>query len=287
MDRKELRKRVTKSVTTETHDEIKEAWRKFGMIVLVVFGVLIFILLIIRVQRGLGSRTEDASDDLENEVSMTVLEERATASARGFLAGNTISAKANFVMDPRRVMPLMEKYYQIHEWDDRKFKDLVEERYHISGGREFVMGNALFTDGSKEFWVFEKTAEAEMRLQWEVAVGYSDKDWDQFIATKDTESGTFRVLLEYLLDDPYYNFDFDDPELYSCFILRVPGSERYVYGYLEKTSEAHKAFVAVRLMSELKSLPVIVKMRFLEKAHGEQVLIENIENFSWVPGVDM
>ena len=286
MDRKEIRKQVTKSVTTETRDEIKRAWQKLGIVVVSIFGVLVFLLLVVLLQRGLATRGEELPDEVEEAPSVEILGERAREAARGFLAAETVPAKARFVAEPRRVMPLMEHYYQTHPREDREFRDLVDRRYHVAGGRKFLMGHVVFEDETRDFWVFEKNEKGEVKLQWEALTAYSEKDWESFIDSRDMEGGTFRVLLE-VVEDPYFNYDFAEPELYTCLLLRVPQSERYLYGYLDRSSEVHDSFVAVRFMSELIAMPVIAKLRFPDGAHGEQVHIDDIENFSWIHGVDM
>ncbi len=289
MDQKELRKQVTKSVSSVTHDEIKQAWQRFGMGLLVFVGVVITVLLLIMVQRGTATRAEAEADPLEDPISTDELAELAAQTAQAFLAAETVAQKARHVVEPRRVLPLMQKYYRKHPMDTRQFKAFVDHRPHFAGGREFFMGTVVFKDGNSEFWVFEKDAEDAVKLQWEVAVTYADKDWDTFVETKDTVSSSFRVLLE-RLDEFYLNYDFSDesdPDNYECFLVRVPYSERYVYGYLEKSNDDYITSAGVWNVSSLKVKPVTAKIRFLENAKGDQVLIEDIENFSWVRGVDM
>lgn len=287
MDRKELRKQVTKNTTSETQDEISKAWKKFTAIALVVLGVAVLILAVVLFIRGTAEVKEPPVVLEAPPIAMEEFSRMALEAAQGYSAATTVLEKANHVMDPRRVMPLMEGYYAERPMEKREAKSLSNERYHVSDKREFLMVNVVFDNGEAEPWIFELNEEQKAKIQWEVVVGYSDKEWDTFVESKDTESGTFRVTLEFLVTNPYYSYDFEDSDEHSCFMIRHPKSERYVYGYLRTDSEAHKSFNAVRIMSNLRSLPSIVTMRFLEDGQPDQVLMENIESFSWISGVDM
>lgn len=286
MDRKEVRKRVTESVATETQDEIRQAWQRFAIITLSLFALILLGIVIFMIQRGFGS-ADPVDESVSQGMTIEDMQAAATETAKGFLKAESVPSRARFVVDPRRVMPLMERHYQRRPWTEKRFKDFLAPQLHVASDREFLMGKVLFEDGTDAFWVFEKSDEDELKLQWEVAVAYAEKDWDTFIEERDTEGGLFRVTMEYLVDEPYFNHDFRDDELFDCFMLRVPYSEKYLYGYLDKESQAYKSFVAVRLLSNLVSMPVIAKLRFPQNAHGEQVLIEDIKAFSWVEGVDM
>lgn len=287
MDRKELRKQVTMTTSSETHDEITKAWKKFTAVALVVLGIGVLILSVVLFLRG-TAEVEEGPIVLEVQpIDLAEFSGLALETAQGYLGATTVIEKANHVMDPRRVMPLMEDYYANRPMETRAIKSLANERYHVADKREFLMANVVFENNEAESWIFELNEEQKVKIQWEVVVGYSNKDWDTFVESKDTENGTFRVTLEFLVTNPYYSFDFTDSDLHSCFMIRHPRSERYVYGYLRTDSEAHKSFNAVRIMSNLRSLPAIVTMRFLEDGQPDQVLMEDIESFSWIMGVDM
>ncbi len=287
MERKEIRKYVDQSVKAETQSEIKEMWKKFGNWVLGVFGCICLILILVLMQRGLASRPETPAPPIEG-LNMDEMTAEASEAARGFLAAKTVPAKAQHVFDPRRVMPIMQGYYETKPFDERGFKELIRPRYHVASTREFLLGSVVFDDESREFWVFEKDDQGKMKLQWEVAVNHHTRDWDGFLDDRDTTASTFRVTLEMLgPGDEYYNFAFDDPEEHLALMVRTPRSDRYVYGYLDRASDAFKSFMAVRMMSNLRAMPVIAKLRFLEDGAAEQVLVEDIETFSWIAGVDM
>ena len=287
MDRKELRKQVTQSSHTEAEGEIRKAWQKFAAVVLVVFAILVLVLSVVLFIRGTAEVDEPVVEQEIPSLSLGKFSLRATEVARAFLEAETVLEKANQVMEPRRVMPLMENYYSKFPMETKKLLELSHEKFHVAEERDFLLADVIFEDNSRASWVFEANDEGKVKIQWEVAVGYSDKDWDNFIATRDTEPGTFRVLMEFMVTNPYFNYDFEDSDIYSCFMLRHPRSDKFVYGYLETVSDAHKSFNAVRIMSNLRALPVIAKVRFLDNGQPDQVLIEDIETFSWISGIDM
>jgi len=282
MEKKEIRQQVKRSVESELRDEIRSMWRKVGAFALIVMGLLILVLTLVLLKRGLSSRDEPASAAIK-ELSVDDFVRQAEASARGYLEATDVPEMAKHVHDPRRLLPLMRKYYQRHPDDERKLKELLKPRFHVASKREFIMTTVVFKDESSSLWVFEKDESGEMKLQWEVAVSYSEVDWEDFLKSKDTKSGKFRVTMEWA---DYYNYQFNDEEAHQSFVLRVPYSESYVYGYLDRSSEAFKEFMAVRTMSELSAMPVIANLQFLEGGSPEQVTIASIDNFSWVTGVD-
>ena len=286
MEKKEIRDLVRASVKSEMGNELKKTWRKVASIILSVVALAFLAVVIFMIRKGrLGS--EAVSPPIQG-IQVDVMSEQATVAARGYLESESMGEKAQYVCEARRVLPLMKRYYETHPFDSRKFKRLKDTKYHVATGREFIMGRVSFQDSSiaPEMWVFEKEEDGVVRLQWEVAVGHSDLDWATFLDDRDTQGGRFRVLLE-MAD--YYNFEYSDKEAYQSFMIRAPGSERYVYGYLDRQSPAYKQFVAVRLMSNLQSMPVIAILRFPinDRANGEQVIVAEIDSCSWVEGVDM
>ena len=287
MDRKELRKQVTQSSHTEAEDDIRKAWQKFAAIILVIFAILMVILSVVLIIRGTAEVDEPTVVQEIPPLSLGEFSLRAAEVTRAFLEADTVLDKANQVMEPRRVMPLMEDYYSKVPMEDKKLLELSGEKFHVAEERDFLLADVIFEDNSRASWVFEANDEGKVKIQWEVAVGYSDKDWERFIETRDSETGNFRVLMEFMVTNPYFNYDFEDSETHSCFMIRHPLSDKFVYGYLETVSDAHKTFNAVRIISNLRSLPVIAKLRFLENGQPDQVLIEDIETFSWISGIDM
>ncbi len=318
MDQREVRKRVTKSVSTQTHDEIRQAWQKLAVGFLFVFGVVIVVILVVLVQRGLESQPEGDNTPLKEPISMEEMERRAGVTAESFVASQALPEKVKYVTDPRRVLPLMQRYYAENPLETGEI--LRVERVGISltsgsvgigdvnqfGGfapvvlreidrpvlkddRRFLIRNVIFADGRQETWFFEVMEDDEVRLIWEATVCYSDKDWETFIEKKDQEGGTFRVLLRSQEDDPYFNHDFppDQSENYHCFRIYHPKSDRSVYGYLRNTSDDYKSYRAVKAMTNHPNLSVTATLRFPENAHGEQVYIDGIESFSWFSGIDM
>ena len=282
MEKKEIRQQVRRSVESELRQEIRAMWKKVGAFVLVVMGLSILVLTFVLIKKGLSTRDETETEAIKS-ISVDDLVLQAEAEARGFLKAETVAQMAEHVHDPRRVLPLMRKYYERHPDDDRELKKLHNPRFHVASQREFIMSTAVFTDETNALWVFETDDAGVMKLQWEVAVSYSEIDWDDFLKSKDSKGGKFRVTMEWA---DYYNYAFNDEEAYQSFTLRVPNSDAYVYGYLDRASDAFKEFMAVRTMSELQAMPVIANLEFPEGGGGEQVMVTSIDNFSWITGVD-
>jgi hypothetical protein len=297
MDDKELRKRVTQSVTSETRNEIRQAWSKVAVAVLAVFGVALLVLLGTLMQQGLKTQPEPDTEPLPEPISNQELDERAQETARLFVEAKTVAEKAKFVADPRRALPLMRNYYQRHPMEEGAivlFETIKKMGYltadnHYRNNRRFLLRHVTLEDRPTETWIFEVVEDDAVRIVWEASVVYSDKEWEPFIQRKETEGGTFRVLLQSMEDDPYFNHDFppNQREVYHCFRLYHPKSEKSLYGYLRKPSDHHKSFLAVKAMTPLTNLPVTLTIRFPEDAYGEQVFIDQIDSFSWIPGVEM
>ena len=282
MEKKEIRQQVRQSVDTQLKQEIQAMWKKVGAFVLTLMGLLILLLTFILMQRGMGSRDEPSGEAIK-EFSLDEMSAQAEAAARGFLAAKTVPEMAQHVHDPRRVLPLMRDYYQTHPLDERELKELRKSRFHVASEREFIMSTAVFSDETSALWVFEKDDAGVMKLQWEVAVSYSEIDWDAFLSSKTTEPAKFRVTVEWT---DYYNYQFSDEETYQSLLLRTPQSDTHVFGYIERDSDTFNEFMAVRTMSDVIAMPVIATLQFPEGGDGEQVLIVSIDSFSWVTGVE-
>lgn len=166
------------------------------------------------------------------------LKERATSVVEAFLIAEGADAKAPYVRDPVRVLPLMREWYAARSGGAAA----VISQINVSGAG-FYGGNAEqhpfsevqaeLKDGTALTMTVEHRPEGDV-IEWESSVGYTGVDWDSF--TRGGERTKVRLLAA--LDD-YPNYRYSAPEArdsHVCVALFDPHSrEKLGYGYLPKS----------------------------------------------------
>ncbi|HUF61670.1 MAG TPA: hypothetical protein VMN36_06315 [Verrucomicrobiales bacterium] len=284
MERKSLRRIAYQEAHRSIKRSIRRAWIAAGIAgALLCAAAIIYLSSLVSPKHDLAAEAPPAPGPSGRIVLGDIVRE-AEICYRGYLAAPGIEQRLAFVHDPVAAGPRMRQYYSSHPLETGELVEIFSPNAHQAGDRHFLIGNAAMRDGSDTLCVFELIKD-EPKLVWEVAVGYSDMDWDEFIAKQVRKPTLFRVMLN---RSDYYNYDFSDPEEHLCFRLGKPGEERQLYAYVEVGSPAWNRFLAVRSLSVLPALPVMVRIRFPDQPRSEnQVLIDEFTTFSWVDGVEM
>ncbi len=207
---------------------------------------------------------------------------------RQYLAADGIHAKASFVRDPERVMPLMDDYYARHSGSvPVTWKSIQAQETGFYSGSELLHPSTNVkvetVSGNRLDFTVEHTPQGP-RIEWESSLGYSPQEWPAVLAAK-AQSAPMRVLAA--LDD-YYNFDFADERAQMCVRLQDPeNNELLGYGYLERQQAAA---VALRAMLEDASpespRPIVVEVTATEHSQDtKQVRIVKVLSDGWRTGL--
>lgn len=231
------------------------------------------------------------------------LKVRATSVVQAFLAAEGADAKAPYVRDPVRVLPLMREWYAARSGGAAA----VISQINVSGAG-FYGGNAEqypfsevqaeLKDGTALTMTVEHRPEGDV-IEWESSVGYTGLDWDSF--TRGGERTKVRLLAA--LDD-YPNYRYSAPEArdsHVCVALFDPQSrEKLGYGYLPKShpsalqmqrqllSTISRGVRTLRpVMLDLKAEPdaretkQVEIVRFIQtgwREHPTQMLVQDMED---------
>ncbi len=283
MERKSLRRIAYQEAHRSIKRSIRRAWIAAGIAGAVLFAAAaIYLASLVFPKHDLAAAPPAAGPS--GRIILGDIARQAETCYQSYLAAPSIEQRLPFLHDPVAAEPRMRHYYSSHPLETADLVEISSPNTHQAGDRHFLIGNAVMRDGAEKLCVFELIND-EPKLVWEVAVGYSEMDWEEFIAKQVREPTLFRVMLD--LSD-YYNYDFSDPEEHLCFRLGKPGEDRQLYAYVEVGSPAWNRFLAVRSLSVLPALPVMVRIRFPDQPRSEnQVLIEEFATFSWVDDVEM
>jgi hypothetical protein len=188
------------------------------------------------------------------------------------------------VRDRERVLPLMESYYEDHPLVTRTFRRVNHFSSLGLANRSFmVLQIEIGAEGEKEEVVsviVEQSEDGRLLFDWEAEVSYQPISLEAFIASKSTEPVDFRVHVE---RDHFYNFEFSDANRYMSVKLTERDSDSFLFGYVERGSEAHGAIESLLARTVMGKEPAIVRVRFMpETASRRSVRIEKIVAPRWI-----
>lgn len=221
--------------------------------------------------------------------------------------GTQIKEITKIIEDYLSAETVDEKCRHIYKADE--YRSEIESYYQQHGGLKAI--NDFKIDGikpvlfdSKEYWqvVISNTRELHkiiylrnssnksFKVDWKADVVFQANDIASFIASNTEEPTMFRFNIEISVVRPVYNWGFTEDKYFSVN-LSVPGTDKYLWGYVKKGSELHERFLRLnretesyRFASSSKS-ESILKIRFLKDSPTENkqyVLIDEIISSSWV-----
>lgn len=194
-----------------------------------------------------------------------------------FMSLDNVEAKSRMVRDPRRVRPLMERYYQTHSTTVQWPKS-VTQNWKISQTARMVdrvdVCQLKIDAASLGLFIviFEKTRDGEFLIDWECLTGYGDMTLAEFITKQPAEPTFLRVRVE--LGD-YYNFGFTSDRYVSLLLTNVD------------RSVAVHAFAPAKhpITWEVLQFPIMLAAEFhceSINAKSPQVILDHIIRKSWI-----
>ena len=205
-------------------------------------------------------------------------------AARGYFGARSIEQKLAYSRHADRVRPLMEHYYQEYEITTGEFDYFNNFQALDIGGLPFVFAAVVMRDGGRNNILLEQRPDGSFMVDWESDVCYQPIAWDEFISKQPTEGLMMRVYAE---PDSFYAYEFSDEGLYDCYKLRARGSREYIFGYLQKTSEAGRnmrdLFAKTRKLGVEKPEPLILLLRFPQESRSSKAVhIDRVVAPRWV-----
>ena len=197
-----------------------------------------------------------------------------------FFQARTLDEMRPLIRHPDVLDPIMNRWYESQPFrqedtiifDSATIKELDGSRYYL----HFVY---FENDIDPRPLAVEETAEGS-RVDWETAVGYQSIPWEDYRRQRPAEKMYLRVKAQL---DNYYNFEFGDPQEWSCFRLSHPDADSSIYGYVKKYSEMDNELRDV-LAKEPSAVDfLILGLRFPEtRESNHTVYIDEILQSKWV-----
>lgn len=204
------------------------------------------------------------------------------ATIEGYRSAKSPEEKSAYVVDPRRVLPLMRRFHA-READNLDLTgNLVRRTYYKLKGNEYAIDQRKLDNGSNRpiYVALRATGKnGEFKIDWESLVGYGELSWDELLSLRPEKPVLFRC---YALRDNYHNFGYSDPTRWSCIQLINHQSGETIYGYVRKGTRAdEKIFRALKARS-----PATLTLRLsfpsnIEAGH-RQVRIDEVVQSTWL-----
>ncbi len=196
-----------------------------------------------------------------------------------FFQAKTMEEVIPLSRHPDVVRPAMERWYSRHE--HRQESNIEFNDVKLTGGGAlgsvFYLHLVRFEDDLRVRPIAVEETEDGFRVDWETAVGYQSIDWKDFRAERPVKPAHLRVEVQ---ADDYYNYEFHDERMWSCYRLTHPDVDFPLFGFLKRYS-----LMDEWLTHGLRHGPeyYILTLRFPENAQSDQMVhIDDIKQIKWV-----
>ncbi|MBC8127980.1 MAG: hypothetical protein H8M99_12635 [Gloeobacteraceae cyanobacterium ES-bin-144] len=201
---------------------------------------------------------------------------KAEPLARKFLEATHIEDMLSVIHTPDTTEPKIRKWYpdgKITAPGIATFNSQSDVLHQGAYSAVFIQTR----DFEEKPIAFFRSADGELKIDWESFVGWSIVPWDEFIATQPTTPNVFRVILRPV---EYYNFAFSDEQKWQSYQLESPDGKHSLYGYAERGSILESR---LRLGPDIVSKPLMLSLKFPQISNSpKQVIIANFISEGWI-----
>jgi hypothetical protein len=190
----------------------------------------------------------------------------ATDVLQKFWHAPSLDVKAQYVLNPERVKPLMREYYEVqHHADPQSGKMLNSGGYRINGRSVLVMSFSSARPGDVLEMALLPIPGGSYLIDWESYVGYSEMAWADFKKQRTAKPTLFRC---YASKSDYYNYEFADDKKFMSYNLLSPDGLYSVHAYCERDSNVGRALgESVNVNAQYMGLTL--RLAFPEKAESD------------------
>lgn len=206
----------------------------------------------------------------------SMVSKMAMALSKYYLASSP-EEKLKYVIDPERVGSLMRDFYFRHPLRPNEMAQLTPPQALPFEGQAFWRMQVTFKDGTNGFAAM-RIIDGEPKVDWESEVRYSTKDWDAWIDQNSSEEADFRV---YAIADMYYPAPFQDRTRYLCVKLRVMGSSRTMFGFLDNQDTEQAPLIEQIMSGNMQECTLRLK-RVKSDASSPIAQVVKVLSTSWI-----
>jgi len=255
------------------------AWGWFAILAIVMTtGILWSIYKIEKSEDQIRVINEEAktllSKDEEEQRNAAHLIDQMEATLRKFHSATTINSLAALVRHPERVRPLMEEYYD-------------EKPIPISRLRSISSMTPLTLNNRADFWlatvklsgdiskniIMQITDNGEALIDWETYVCYQPMDWTDYV--NHHPAGTTMDFRVYARLDNFFSHEFNNPTQWLCYQLNAQGSDEFLYGYVDATSETAREMLIAMSRKSSDAASLILQLYIPEHLESKRGVIIN------------
>lgn len=216
-----------------------------------------------------------------------------------YFAAPTWQERIQFCRRPDEIRPLMAEWYKkpvkagdasnvdgpqevLRYANDDPSKALRKQLF-MSSGVFVLLDLEMAPDHSSKFVAVEQipaqNGQVTYLVDWEVTSGYQPMDIYTYKSDQPKDSKDFRVLAAAMNANGFYNYEFNDPKLWTAFSLTRPGEPDFsLVGYVPKNSALEREMLE-QVQTEAN---IILRLKYPYQAVSrDQVLIEKIMHPTW------
>jgi len=240
-------------------------WGWFVLIAVVCGGLALWSLRqVAEKQSEVDKEVQEKISEMEAEKELRFVEakrlyERLEARVSAYLAADSIPELLKHVRDPKRVEPLMKKWYAKHPLKPAKFQNFRKFQPVTLERQPFWILNVETDAGSRSLLV-EQTDDDDGLVDWETDVCYQPMDWNKFVAERPEGKFDFRVRVR---PDVFYSHEFADESRYRCLRLTTRGSDEYLFGYVVRGSDEERRIYDAAQGNFRRPVSLILRIGFL------------------------
>ncbi|MDB4438215.1 hypothetical protein N9195_01350 [bacterium] len=196
-----------------------------------------------------------------------------------FVSAESPEELKQYVREPERVGPLLDRYYEKVEYEALGFESV--NKLQVSYLGELITTVVTTADFLSSPIAVERIVDGEdeiYKVDWESWIGYCDYTPEEMREKRPSKPFEIRVVVE---PASYYNYVFVDDQKWRSLGLEIKGSVYSFLGYVERDSEQDKSLRV--LMKNARGVPCLLKVAYPPGSRAkDQVEILEVVTEGWV-----
>ena len=175
---------------------------------------------------------KEEQEEITVEAQVTVIER----TTRNFFDSRSVEEMLRYVRHPKRVRPLMEKYYAAEPLKPIRIENTLSlSPLTIDNYASYWWASYRLEGDIKAHLILESISDKVVKVDWETYVCYQPMAWDQFANERPSGyTGDFRVYVE---KDTFYSHEFSDSNAFDSYRLTALDGEEVLFGYVPRGRE--------------------------------------------------